>query len=95
MLVEENSRVVDRINYSKQKIKQKTKIYAVIGTRAQLIKMAPLMARMQKERVEYEFIYTAQHRETITKLIKDFQIKEPDRTIYSKSEANTLTKFLG
>ena len=96
MLAEESSRIVDRTYHSRElKIKQKTKIYAVIGTRAQLIKMAPLMALMQKEGVEYEFIYTAQHRETITKLIKDFQIKEPDRTIYSKSEANTLTKFLG
>ena len=36
------------------------KIYVVIGTRAQLIKMASLMSLMQKEGLEYEFIYTAQ-----------------------------------
>ena len=71
------------------------KIYVVIGTRAQLIKMAPLMALMEKNGIDYEFIYTAQHRETISRIINDFHIKNPDRTIYSKSEANTLSKFIG
>jgi len=71
------------------------KIYVVIGTRAQLIKMAPMMVLMEKEKIEYEFIYTAQHKETISRILKDFHVKEPDRTLYNKSEANTLTKFVG
>jgi len=71
------------------------KIYVVIGTRAQLIKMAPLMSLLQKQTIPYEFIYTAQHRETISRILQDFHVKNPDRTIYNKSEANTLTKFLG
>jgi len=71
------------------------KIYVVIGTRAQLIKMAPLMSLMQKDKIEYDFIYTAQHRETISELLNDFQIKQPDRTLYSKSDVNTITKFFG
>ena len=73
----------------------KHRIYVVIGTRAQLIKMAPLMSLMQKEKIDYEFIYTAQHKETIDRIIKDFNIKEPDRTIYSKSEATSFSKFFG
>jgi len=73
----------------------KNKIYIVIGTRAQLIKMAPLMSLLQKQHIDYEFIYTAQHRETISRILKDFQVKDPDRTIYSKSEASTITKFFG
>jgi len=73
----------------------KRKIYVVIGTRAQLIKMAPLMSLLEKQNIEYEFIYTAQHRETISKILQDFHVKNPDRIIYSKSEANTITKFLG
>ena len=73
----------------------KKKIYVVVGTRAQLIKMAPLMALMQTEGMDYEFIYTAQHRETISQILSDFHVKQPDRTLYSKSEAKTITKFLG
>ena len=79
----------------KKKIQQTQKIYVVIGTRAQLIKMAPLMSLMQKEGLEYEFIYTAQHKETFTRILKDFHVKEPDRILYLKSEVNTITKFLG
>ena len=69
---------------------EKNKIYVVIGTRAQLIKMAPVMALMENDKIEYEFIYTAQHRETISRIIKDFHIKEQDITINSKSKATTL-----
>jgi len=57
--------------------------------------MAPLMGLMQKEGIEYDFIYTAQHRETIDQILQDFHVKEPDKTLYTKSEANTLRKFLG
>jgi len=71
------------------------KIYIVIGTRAQLIKMAPLMALMQKQDIKYEFIYTAQHKETINRILEDFQVKDPDKTLYNRSEANTITKFVG
>lgn len=71
------------------------KLYVVIGTRAQMIKMAPLMVLMQKENIEYEFVYTAQHRETIQRVIKDFGVKQPDRVLYSRGEANTIYKFMG
>jgi len=83
------------MSLEKNKNKTKTKFYVVIGTRAQLVKMAPLMALMQKEGLDYDFIYTAQHRETIYQILQNFKVKEPDRTLYLKSEANTKTKFLG
>lgn len=71
------------------------RIYIVIGTRAQLLKMAPVMALMETDGLEYDFIYTAQHKETIETTLRDFRLKNPDRTLYSRSEANTLLKFLG
>jgi len=91
MLSQVNSEIQTKRNLAKTK----NKIYVVIGTRAQLVKMAPLMALMQKEGTEYEFIYTAQHKETINKILQDFHVKQPDKTIYTKSEANTLSKFMG
>jgi len=90
------SKLLKNSNFlKKKKFQQTRKIYVVIGTRAQLIKMAPLMSLMQKEGLEYEFIYTAQHKETISQILQNFNVKEPDRTLYSKSEANTKTKFFG
>jgi len=53
-------------------------IHILIGTRAQLIKMIPLMHMMQERGVEYNFIFMAQHHETIYEMLNDFGIKKPD-----------------
>lgn len=72
-------------------------LYAIIGTRAQLIKMAPVLSEMQKSGLKYTFIYTAQHRETIQELLNEFDIKKPDInfTEYFSDEAKTLGLFVG
>lgn len=56
-------------------------IHVLIGTRAQLIKMIPLMHLMQEEGIPYNFIYMAQHHETIYQMIDDFAIKRPDHVL--------------
>ncbi|MEZ8735941.1 MULTISPECIES: UDP-N-acetylglucosamine 2-epimerase [unclassified Vibrio] len=53
-------------------------IHILIGTRAQLIKMIPIMKNLQDRNVEYNFIFMAQHRETILEILFEFGIKEPD-----------------
>ena len=68
-------------------------IYVVIGTRAQLIKMAPVMKEMQNRGIEYKFIFTGQHKETISDLIKDFKIKKPDFVLYNGKEVSTLFRM--
>jgi UDP-N-acetylglucosamine 2-epimerase (non-hydrolysing) len=57
--------------------------------------MAPVMQLLQKHDVAYEFIYTAQHSETIDELILSFGLKKPDTILYNKAEANTISKFAG
>jgi len=81
-------------SFAERKHHSEKKIYVVIGTRAQLIKMAPLMSLMQKQDVNYEFIYTAEHKETMNQILKDFGVKVPDLTLYNKLEANTRTSFV-
>ena len=58
----------------KTELKNKKKIYVVIGTRAQLIKMASLMSMMQEEGIDYEFMYTAQHKKTISRILNFLKI---------------------
>jgi UDP-N-acetylglucosamine 2-epimerase (non-hydrolysing) len=53
-------------------------IHFIIGTRAQLIKTAPIMAECGKRAIPYNFIFFAQHRETIQEIIDTFGIKRPD-----------------
>ncbi|MBS3093534.1 UDP-N-acetylglucosamine 2-epimerase (non-hydrolyzing) [Candidatus Pacearchaeota archaeon] len=53
-------------------------IHIILGTRAQLIKMAPIMKEMQNQNIDYNFIFLAQHKETMNSMIEMFGIKKPD-----------------
>lgn len=53
-------------------------IHIVIGTRAQLIKMLPLMRLMKDRDWDYNFVFLPQHRETIYEMLDEFDLKHPD-----------------
>lgn len=57
-------------------------IHVFLGTKAQLIKMAPLMRELQDRGIEYNFIWSGQHRETIDDLRANFGVKAPDTRLY-------------
>ena len=52
-------------------------IHVIIGTKAQLIKMAPVMKGLESNGVPYNFINLGQHAETVSKLLRQFQIQDP------------------
>lgn len=56
-------------------------IHFLLGTRAQLIKMAPLMYECSVRQIPYNFIFLAQHKNTIYEMIDAFEIKKPDHII--------------
>jgi UDP-N-acetylglucosamine 2-epimerase (non-hydrolysing) len=64
-------------------------ISIVIGTRAELIKMFPIMKELSSQNKEYVFIHTGQH--NLIDLCKSFKIKEPD-VILSK-QPDKSSKF--
>ncbi len=58
-------------------------IHIFIGTKAQLIKMAPIMRVLQDRGHAYNFIYSGQHRDTVDDILANFAIsKKPDVTLY-------------
>ncbi len=61
-------------------------IHIILGTKAQLIKMAPVMVELQKQKINYNFIFTGQHKETIDILLNNFKIKKPDYVLYSEKD---------
>jgi UDP-N-acetylglucosamine 2-epimerase (non-hydrolysing) len=77
----------------RNKESQFPRIYAVLGTRAQFIKMAPLLKAFKDENIDYKLIYTAQHKETVDEILNVYGLPKPDKTIYHQSEANTKSKF--
>ncbi|WKJ88637.1 UDP-N-acetylglucosamine 2-epimerase [Methylomonas montana] len=50
-------------------------IYVVIGTRAQLVKMAPVIRQIETRNWSITLLYTGQHQESMDDLIRDFQIQ--------------------
>jgi len=75
-------------------IQNNKKIYVVLGTRAQFIKVAPVMHEMINQGMKYILIYTAQHRENIDEILKVYHLPSPDIVMYARSEANTRSSFL-
>lgn len=72
---------------------QTSPVYVVIGTRAQLIKMAPVMLALADAGIDYRFVFTAQHKETIDELLDEFGLGRPDVIVRQGAEANTLGRF--
>ncbi|WP_049723598.1 UDP-N-acetylglucosamine 2-epimerase [Gilvimarinus polysaccharolyticus] len=66
-----------------------------IGTKAQLIKMAPVILEIRKQGLKFDFVLTGQHQETMSDLIEGFGLPEPAYTLAPIEEANTSKKLLG
>ncbi len=53
------------------------------------------MKLLEDNHIEYQFVYTSQHKETIDQIRELFKIKKPDLVLYARDEAKTIFKFLG
>jgi UDP-N-acetylglucosamine 2-epimerase (non-hydrolysing) len=58
-------------------------IHVFIGTKAQLIKMAPVMVELQQRDIPYNFIFSGQHQATVHNIRDEFGLKDPDITLYA------------
>ena len=53
-------------------------INVLVGTKGQLIKMAPIMKEMDRRGIEYNFINANQHTKILDEISKLFELKKPD-----------------
>lgn len=65
----------------------------MLGTRAQFIKVAPIMRKMIDQGLNYKLIYTAQHRENINEILEVYDLPKPDFVFHNLTEANTGSSF--
>ena len=65
-------------------------IYIVIGTKAQLIKMAPVLVALRSAGLPYRFISTGQHRETMDDILNNFDLDKPDYCLYSGGDITSI-----
>lgn len=69
-------------------------IHIVLGTKAQLIKMAPVMKKLTLKGIEYNYISTGQHKETIDDILTNFDIKKPDVHLYDGRDITSIFSML-
>lgn len=65
-------------------------IHVILGTKAQMVKMAPVMARLEKMGVPYNFIFTGQHQETIDAIRANFGVKEPNYILHQGKDITSI-----
>ncbi len=70
-------------------------IHIVIGTKAQLIKMAPIMRRLQERGIVYGYIATGQHQSTMSDIHANFGIRGPDIRLYSGPDITSIMSMAG
>ncbi|HKJ22181.1 MAG TPA: UDP-N-acetylglucosamine 2-epimerase [Gammaproteobacteria bacterium] len=70
------------------------KIHVILGTKAQLIKMAPILAQFQRRGLPFNFILTGQHKETLDALRENFGIKAPDCVLYAGPDITGTLKMI-
>ena len=66
-----------------------TMIHVFVGTKAQLIKMAPIIQTLDKDKIAYNFIDAGQHASLMNDLRAQFSLKKPDVSLRSSDKSIT------
>lgn len=66
------------------------RLVVILGTRAQVIKMAPVLAEMERRAIPFRLLMTGQHRETIDEILDEFGIATSRERIYDGPEVKGL-----
>jgi UDP-N-acetylglucosamine 2-epimerase (non-hydrolysing) len=70
-------------------------LHVLVGTRAQLIKMAPVIREIERRRLPLNLLFTGQHQLTMQELLDDFGIGTPHRLVYRGREIGGLVQMGG
>lgn len=65
-------------------------IHFFVGTKAQFIKMAPVMVELQKRQVPFRYVDSGQHAELTRTLRKTFGIREPDVCFHKGGDITSI-----
>jgi len=66
----------------------------VIGTRAQLVKMAPVLRELEEREIAFRLIFTGQHLVTMQELLDEFKVHAKPIWLGRRREIDTLGRML-
>ena len=67
-----------------------SEISVLLGTKAEMIKIAPVLEEFEKRGVSFRLIETGQHGAYLDSLRKEFQIREPDIRLGNNKDVDTF-----
>ncbi len=70
------------------------KLVFIVGTRAQLIKVAPVVVACEQRKLSPVMLMTGQHRETMQDLVDEFGITSPQIPVVQATERSTIFSLL-
>jgi len=70
-------------------------IVCLVGTRAQLIKMAPVLLALERAEVAYRLVLTGQHQATMQELLHEFGIVTSPQALYTGAEITGIVQMAG
>lgn len=65
-------------------------IHIIIGTKAQFIKMIPVIKGLESRSISYNLIHLGQHAHTVKRLVKQFNVRQPDFELQSNKDVVTI-----
>ena len=68
-------------------------IHALVGTRAQLIKMAPVLREIERRGLPLNLVFTGQHQVTMRELLADFGVRATPRLLHEGREIGGLLQM--
>ncbi|TDR23240.1 UDP-N-acetyl glucosamine 2-epimerase [Marinicella litoralis] len=69
-------------------------ITCIIGTRAQLIKMAPVIKELELHELKFQILLTGQHKETMDTLLNDFAIQTKPIQLEKPNEISSIFRMV-
>ena len=69
-------------------------ITCIIGTRAQLVKMAPVIREIEKRSLPFQILMTGQHKNTMQTLLDDFGIQTIPKNLEKPEEVSSIPRML-
>ncbi len=69
-------------------------IHVVIGTKAQLIKMAPIMSELNRRGIRFRYLSTGQHKDTIDDLLENFDLRPAESQLYEGDDIVSVKSIL-
>lgn len=70
-----------------------SKILILLGTKAQFVKMAPVLLELDQRKLPYTLVYSGQHSETFDAMERAFGTRAPDFSLIPDYEADTHFSF--